>query len=89
MALPQINNVFRRYYRSNQLVVKKNSLHCRKVQHLAVIEQPPPERAAVPVETLPVTIFKQKNAVALRTRVKERLDAENLPALQATVYKIT
>jgi hypothetical protein len=54
-----------------------------------VVKKPPPEYTAVLFQTFPLTIFNQQDALALGTGVKQRLNGEDLLALQASIDQIT
>ena len=85
VAFAQVDHRLQRDHRPDELVVAVDALEGRQGQHLAVIEDTPPQTAGDLLEPRPVQVLDQQHLPAFRAHVEQLLDAELPPAPQAAV----
>ena len=74
--------------RGNQFVEEMNALQGRDIEHLAVIEQPPPEGPGVLCQAVGGLVFQQKQALAFGAGVEQLADIIFRPALETAVDQV-
>lgn len=85
MAFAQVDDVRKRYHRRNEFVKPENAVKGREIEHLAVIEEPPPEGPGVLRQAGLVFVFQHEQAPAMGAGIEELGDIKFGAALQATV----
>ena len=74
--------------RRNQFVKEMNPFEGRDIEHLAVIEQPPPEGPGVFFQAVRGLIFQQKEALAFGAGVEKLADIIFRPAFETAIDQV-
>ncbi len=88
VAFAQVDDVFQGDDRGDQFIEEMNALQGRDIEHLAVIEEPPPEGPGVLFQAVGGLVFQQKQALALGAGIEQLADIVFRPAFETAVDQV-